>query len=123
MLKYKDTMKEICGGDRNTTNQRMELKACIKALEQMKTTTIPIDIYSDSAYLVNCFQQEWYKKWEAYGWKNASKKPVENKDLWKKLLVLMKKYDVRVHKVEGHRGVELNERADELARKGISELS
>jgi ribonuclease HI len=119
VMKYNDTTKELYGGEKNTTNQRMELIACIKALEQMKTTAIPIEIYSDSAYLVNCILQEWYKKWESNGWKNAHKKPVENRDLWERLLELMSKYNVSFHKVEGHRGVELNERADELARMGI----
>src|SRR6266849_3670390 len=97
VLKYDDTTKEIYGGEHNTTNQRMELTACIKALEQMKTNKIPIEIYSDSAYLINCIQQEWYKKWEKNGWKNADRKPVENRDLWKKLLALMTKYRIRFH--------------------------
>ncbi len=122
VLKYKTTMKEIFGGEHNTTNQRMELTACIKAFEEMKTSNIPIEIYSDSAYLVNCMHQQWYKKWEVNGWKNAGKKPVENRDLWERLIALIKKYRVSFHKVEGHRGVELNERADELARMGIAEL-
>ena len=121
VLKYKHTTKEIYGGERNTTNQRMELTACIRALEQVKTDTIPIDIYSDSAYLVNCIQQQWYKTWEVNGWKTAKKKPVENRDLWEPLVAFMKKYRIRFHKVEGHRGVELNERADELARRGAEE--
>ena len=123
VLRYKDAIKEIYGGERNTTNQRMELTACIKALEQIKKKDISIEIYSDSAYLVNCMQREWYKKWEKTGWKNAHKKSVENKDLWQRLFNALKKYNVRFYKVEGHRGVELNEQADQLAQQGISELT
>jgi ribonuclease HI len=67
--------------------------------------------------------QQWYKKWELNGWKNVKKKPVENRDLWERLIVLIKKYRIRFHKVEGHAGVELNERADQLARQGADELS
>jgi ribonuclease HI len=122
VLKYGDSVKEIYGGEHNTTNQRMEIIACIKALEQMKTSSLPIVIYSDSAYLVNCMNQQWYKKWETNGWKNMKKKPVENRDLWEQLITLIKKYRIRFQKVEGHTGVELNERADQLARQGIDEL-
>ena len=123
VLKYKDKIKEIHGGEYNTTNQRMELTACFKALELIKRKDVPIEIYSDSAYLVNCFQQEWYKKWTKNGWKTVNKKPVENKELWQQLVELVEKYNVQFHKVAGHQGVDLNERADELAREGIEELS
>ena len=122
VLQYKGNVKELYGGERDTTNQRMELTACIRALEQVKSKSLPIEVYSDSAYLINCMQQEWHKKWEKNGWKNAQKKPVENKDLWQRLLDLLEEYEVRFHKVAGHRGVELNERADSLARQGIDEL-
>jgi len=122
VLQYNGTTKEIYGGEHNTTNQRMEITSCIKALEQMKTASIPIAIYSDSAYLVNCMNQQWYKKWQMNGWKNVKKKPVENRDLWERLIELIATYDVSFEKVAGHQGVELNERADELARKGIEEL-
>lgn len=122
VLRYNNSTKEIYGGEHNTTNQRMEITSCIKALEQLKTASIPIIIHSDSAYLVNCMNQQWYKKWQVNGWKNAKKKPVENRDLWERLIALIKKYRVTFLKVEGHKGVELNERADELARLGIEEL-
>ena len=123
ILIYKDNTKEICGGECNTTNQRMELTACIKALKQLKRKDIPIEIYSDSAYLVNCMQQKWYARWRKNGWKNIKKKLVDNKDLWEHLLALLEKHNVSFHKVTGHQGVELNERADYLARKGIKDLS
>ncbi len=113
--------KEICGGERNTTNQRMELTACIKALESIKKNDVAIEIYSDSAYLINCMHQQWYKKWKKNGWKNSKKEPVENKDLWEKLLSLVEQFEITFHKVEGHSGVELNETADALARKGMKE--
>ena len=123
VMMYKQRVRELHGGQHNTTNQRMELTSCIRALEQVKTTNIPIEIYSDSAYLVNCMQQEWHKKWAQNGWKNVKKKAVENKDLWQQLLILLEKYEVTFHKVAGHRGVEMNERADELARQSIEELA
>ncbi|MFV1951475.1 MAG: ribonuclease HI [Nitrospinota bacterium] len=123
VLKYKDKVKEICGGERNTTSQRMELTACIKALEQIKVKDIDIEIYSDSAYLINCMQKKWYEKWRKNGWKTYKKEPVENKDLWISLLDLIIKYNVNFNKVSGHSGIELNELADRLAKKGISKLN
>ncbi|MBM3172999.1 MAG: ribonuclease HI [Chloroflexi bacterium] len=120
VLKYKDTVKEIWGGEDNTTNQRMELTACIKALEQLKEPDIEIEIYSDSAYLVNCINQKWYEKWQKNGWKNYKKQPVENKDLWLKLLSLLSKHKATFHKVKGHSASALNKLADQLAQKGIS---
>ena len=123
ILKYKDNVKSIYGGERDTSNQRMELTACIKALESIKVSNIDIDVYSDSAYLVNCMKEKWYEKWEKNNWRNSKKKPVENQDLWMKLISLVRKYDVSFHKVDGHTGVDLNEIADRLARKGIQETS
>ena len=121
ILQYKNAVKELHGGERDTTNQRMELTACIKALEEIKNKEFPVEIYTDSAYLVNCMNQKWYVKWERNGWKNVKKKPVENKELWQRLLKRMDEFTISFHKVEGHSGVELNERADELARLGIEE--
>lgn len=123
VMKYKQQLKELSGGERNTSNQRMELTACIKALEEIKLKEKRVDVYSDSAYLVNCMHQKWYTRWERNGWKNAKKQPVENKDLWVRLLDLLDGLNVAFHKVEGHAGVELNERADELARRGIKEIA
>ena len=119
VLQYKKSVKEIYGGERNTTNQRMELTSCINALQLIKRDDLSVQIFSDSAYLVNCFHQGWYKQWMRNHWKNAKKKPVENRDLWERLIALVEQYNVTFHKVEGHSGVDLNERADELARKGI----
>lgn len=122
ILTYKGRTKELYGGERNTTNQRMEITACIRALEQLTKKDIPIEIHSDSAYLVNCMKEKWYELWERNGWKTAKKRPVENKDLWVRLLELAAQFNVKFLKVHGHSGVELNERADTLAQLGIREL-
>ena len=119
ILSYKGMSKELYGGQRNTTNQRMEITACIKAIQQLKRKDLPVEIRSDSAYLVNCMRAKWYEQWQRNGWKNARKEPVENKDLWQKLLRLVLGLDVRFIKVSGHAGIALNERADQLARQGI----
>jgi ribonuclease HI len=115
-------LKEIHGGELNTTNQRMELTACIMALEQLKSGKYNVEVYTDSAYLVNCINKKWYTAWQRNGWKNAAKKPVENRDLWEKLLGLLALYKVVFIKVTGHSGNALNERADELARQGIAKV-
>lgn len=122
ILSYNNSLKEIHGGDRDTSNQRMELTACIKALEMITSKDIPVDVFSDSAYLVNCMHEKWYENWQKNGWRNAKKQPVENQDLWKKLLLLINDRPTRFHKVTGHAGVRLNERADQLAQRGIREL-
>ncbi len=123
ILVFKGTRKELHGGERNTTNQRMEITACIKALEQLKRKDLPVEIRSDSAYVVNCMREKWYELWQRNGWKNSKKEPVENKDLWLDLLRLVDEFDIRFTKVTGHAGVALNERADSLARQGIREAS
>ncbi len=105
---------EISGGEFPTTNQRMEMLSAIKALEYFKDRK-DITIYSDSAYLVNCFLQKWYVKWQRNGWINSSEKPVVNKDLWERLLELNKIHNVTFSKVKGHANDELNNRVDKLA--------
>lgn len=122
VMQYKDHVKELHGGERNTSNQRMELTACIKGLEAIKSKR-PVEIYSDSAYLVNCMHERWYERWQRNGWKNAKKQPVENRDLWEQLLALLDTHDVTFKKVHGHAGVDLNERADELARQGAQSVN
>jgi ribonuclease HI len=122
VLKYKERTKEISGGEHNTSNQRMELTACIRGLETITSKDIPIDVYSDSAYLINCMREKWYVTWQKNGWKNAKKQSVENQDLWKQLLEILAKRPVHFHKVTGHSGVELNERADRLAQQAIQTL-
>lgn len=108
---------EYFGSEMSTTNNRMEMTAAIKALEFIiNEDNKPIEIYSDSAYLINCFLQGWYKKWEQNGWRNSKGNPVENKDLWKKLLELNEKYQITWIKVKGHSDNELNNRCDLLAK-------
>ena len=122
ILQRGDLLKEIYGGELDTSNQRMELTACIRALEQLKSGKFAVEIYTDSAYLVNCINDKWYVTWQRNGWKNSNKKPVVNRDLWEKLLALLSMYKVVIIKVAGHSGNKLNERADELARQGIEKV-
>lgn len=124
ILVYKGHKKEVYGGEKNTTNNKMELKAPIEALKLIKRTDIPVEIYTDSAYLYNCMTQKWYKKWRKNNWLNSKKKPVENKTLWEELLNEVEKYkNIKFYKVKGHSGIELNEKADELANKGMNEVT
>ncbi len=121
VLCYKGYTKEIYGGEKETTNQRMELMACIKALEELKKNELPVEIYTDSAYIANCFQEGWHKAWMKNGWKTKKNKVVENKDLWVRLLQLSEVYNVKYIKVKSHSGITLNEIADKLAKKGLPE--
>ena len=122
VLLFKDQQKEIRGGERDTTNQRMELQAVIAALGSLKVTDWDVTVYSDSAYVVNAFQQKWIDNWQKNGWRNSKKEPVANQDLWQQLLVLTGKNRVNILKVKGHAGDKYNERCDELARQAIKEL-
>lgn len=114
--------KEISGADPQTTNQRMELMAVVAALKALKVTGWEVEVYSDSAYLVNAFGQKWLDKWQQNGWKNSKKEEVANQDLWKELLELTSRNRVTMKKVKGHAGDEYNERCDQLARQAIKEL-
>ena len=109
---------ELSGGESHTTNQRMELTGPIEGLRALSGRRT-VAIHSDSAYVVNCFRDKWYLRWRANGWRNAQKKPVENRDLWEALLELVERHDVTWHKVAGHSGHPLNDRADALARAAI----
>lgn len=122
VLLSQDKKKEIRGGERETTNQRMELKAVIEALRALKVKDWDVTVYSDSAYLVNAFQQKWLDKWQRNGWRNSKKEPVANQDLWQELLGLTNLNRVKIVKVKGHDGELYNERCDELARQAIKEL-
>lgn len=120
ILLYRGHEKEIYDGEINTTNNKMEMKACIEALKTLKRKDIPVELYTDSAYVCNCINQKWYVKWRKNGWKNSKKNPVENKEMWIELLDLVEGLeDIRFFKVKGHSGVPLNERADDLANKGM----
>lgn len=123
ILQYKGKDREISGAEKNTTNNRMELLACIRALEEIKNQTLPVTVFTDSAYLHNCLVQKWYLRWHKNGWLTANKKPVENKDLWLRLLALKDSFShITFHKVAAHSSIVLNERADELAKEAIQKL-
>ncbi|MCH8556940.1 MAG: ribonuclease HI [Balneolia bacterium] len=114
VLLWNGKEKEISGGEPHTTNNRMEMRAIIEALRGLKRSC-KVTIYSDSALIINAFQQGWIEGWKRRGWKKADKKPVENMDLWQDMLDAMKPHEVSWVKVKGHSGVPLNERVDKLA--------
>ena len=114
--------KEMSGGERATTNNRMELMAVIEGLKALKRPC-KVDIYSDSAYVVNAFEQNWIGKWVKNGWKNSAKAEVANSDLWKELINLTAMHNVTFHKVKGHADNEFNNRCDELAVREWKKIS
>jgi len=116
-LRYGEHEKELCGGERTTTNQRMELQAAIEALKALKKPS-EITIVTDSKYVLNGIT-EWIHGWKKKGWKNSKKDDVANRELWEALDALNKVHKVTWQWVKGHSGDEGNERADELARAGI----
>jgi ribonuclease HI len=110
---------ELSGGENPTTNQRMELTAPLEGLRSLAGRR-RVAIYSDSAYVINCFRDRWYERWRKNGWIGTSKKPVDNRDLWEPLIALaLEHHEVTWHKVAGHSGDPLNDRADALARAAI----
>lgn len=121
ILMYKETKKEISGGKIETTNNVMELTAVIEALKLLKFQC-KVSVYSDSAYVVNAFNQKWIYGWMKNGWKNASKEPVKNKELWQELYSLIKEHEVTFIKVKGHSDNKYNNRCDEMAREAIKKL-
>ena len=118
ILIFNETKKEISGGKDNTTNNIMELTAVIEALKMVKRSC-EIDIYSDSAYVINGFSKGWIYNWKKNNWKTANKESVKNKELWEKLFELVSKHKVNFIKVKGHSDNEYNNRCDELARSEI----
>ena len=110
-----ENRKEISGSSKDTTNNIMELTAVIEGLKMLKRPC-KVQVYSDSAYVVNGFNQKWIYGWMKKNWKNASGEPVKNKELWQELYNLTQIHDVTFHKVKGHADNELNNRCDELAR-------
>lgn len=115
-----DNRKELKGGEPETTNNRMELRAAIEALNALKAPC-KVDLHTDSNYLRNGITS-WIKKWKTNGWRTAAKKPVKNDDLWKALEAARDRHDVTWHWVKGHAGHPENERADELAREGMAQF-
>ena len=112
--------KELWGGEQDTTNNRMELTAVIRALEALKRP-VPVKLYPDSKYVQQGISA-WIHNWKRNGWRTADKKPVKNADLWQELDVLARQFQVEWTWVKGHAGNPGNERADELANRGIEDL-
>lgn len=117
VLLYNGERKEICGGEIDTTNNRMELEATIQALQALKRRST-VALFTDSRYVTDGITQ-WIDSWKARGWRTAGKKPVKNMDLWQLLDAQTSNHDVTWHWVKGHDGDRENERADMLARRGI----
>ena len=114
LLIWNKKEKELSGSAADTTNNRMEMRAVIEGLRAL-TKPCHVKIHSDSALIVNAFNQNWIKNWKKRGWKKANKKPVENQDLWKEMLDAMEPHNVEWIKVKGHSGHPLNDRVDALA--------
>jgi ribonuclease HI len=119
VLRYGSVVKELHGGERSTTNNRMELMAAISALESL-TRPVSVTLYTDSTYVLNGITK-WLPGWERAGWKTSARKPVKNVDLWQRLVAAMAPHQVSWQWVRGHSGDPGNERADELARQGTAE--
>ena len=120
VLRYADSEKELYGGERDTTNNRMELTAVIRSLEALNRRS-EVRVTTDSQYVKNGITQ-WINNWKRNGWRTASKKPVKNIDLWQRLDELTQSHEVAWAWVKGHAGHPENERADALANRGIDEL-
>ena len=121
ILQSEGREKVLSGGEAQTTNNRMELMGVISGLEALKFSC-EVDIYSDSAYVVNAFLQDWISYWLMSGWKTKGKKEVQNVELWKRLLENCAKHKITWHKVKGHADNELNNRCDMLARSEIQKI-
>lgn len=121
ILMYKDKKKEISGASKETTNNIMEITAVIEALKLLKYPC-EVKIYSDSAYVVNAFNNGWIYNWNMNNWKTADKKPVKNKELWEKLYALTQIHKVEFIKVKGHSDNEFNNRCDELAVEATNNI-
>ena len=120
VLRHNGREKELRGGEPETTNNRMELTATIRALEAL-TESCRVEIYTDSTYVKDGITK-WLSGWRARGWRTANKKPVKNQDLWTELAELTEAHEINWHWVKGHAGHPENERADALANLGLDEL-
>ena len=120
LLRWRGTEKELFGGEEESTNNRMELMAAIRALESLKRP-MQIVLFTDSRYVMDGITK-WIHNWKRNGWRTANKKPVKNDDLWQRLDAAMAGHDIQWQWVKGHAGHEENERADELARRGVEEV-
>lgn len=122
ILQYREHQKELSGGEGDTTNNRMELMAAICALEALKEPC-SVQLYTDSAYLCRAFTERWIENWQRNNWKTSNKKPVENRDLWERLLAQTAVHRISWNKVKGHSDNALNNRCDTLAREAIKNRS
>lgn len=102
ILETQGHRKELWGGQINTTNNRMELTAVIEAFKALKREPLTVEVFTDSAYVANCFREKWYESWEQNKWRNAAHKSVENQELWKELLSLVRRHNVTFYRVKGH---------------------
>ncbi|MBX3575995.1 MAG: ribonuclease HI [Rhizobiaceae bacterium] len=118
ILRFNGTVKEMSGGEAETTNNRMELRAAIEALSALKEPCA-VDLYTDSNYVRDGIRS-WLHGWKKNGWKTADKKPVKNQELWQALDGAQQRHDITWHWVKGHAGHVENERADQLARDGMA---
>ncbi len=119
---YGEHKKEIKKAFKNTTNNIMELSAVVEALSLLKEPC-NVELYSDSAYVINAINQKWLHNWKKNNWKTASKSKVKNKELWQNLDELLKKHSVKFIKVKGHSDNEYNNRCDELANEAMDEFN
>lgn len=117
LLRFGEREQELSGGDKQTTNNRMEMLAAIKGLQALKQSC-QVELYTDSKYVLQGIT-EWMVGWKAKGWLTANRKPVKNVDLWKSLDEQVNRHEVNWHWVKGHSGHAENERADQLAREAV----
>lgn len=121
VMLYQNARKEASGASMKTTNNRMELTAAIEALKLLKRPC-EVDLYTDSAYLYNAFEQNWLKRWIMNNWRTSTKKDVLNRDLWEEIIQLCKTHKVTFHKVKGHADNAENNQCDLLARNAIKSM-
>jgi ribonuclease HI len=121
ILMYNGHEKVISGGEKETTNNRMEILAVIVALKALKETC-EVDLYSDSQYVVDAFIKDWITYWQSHNWKTSSKSAVKNVELWQELLSLTKTHKVNFIKVKGHADNEYNNKCDKIAREEVKKL-
>lgn len=126
ILEFGSHRKELCGGEINTTNNRMEMTALLEALKAIKKPGQTIEVFSDSSYLMNCFREGWYKKWMKNGWMNSKKEPVENREIWEELIPFLDEHSFSFYRVKGHVSIAWHltqgpDQADKEARAQILE--
>ena len=115
VLEFEGREKELCGGEVNTTNNRMELTALLQALKALKETGLDLRIFSDSSYIVSCFKEGWYKNWQKNGWKTSKKTPVENRELWEEIIEILGPHSAQFFLVKGHQTLWEDEKKDHKA--------